>query len=55
MVALSGYYSPLYDRALKSWKSHKFELPNNAGETKTKERRTEVLWLNSACERFALS
>jgi DNA adenine methylase len=55
MIVLSGYRSALYDRALKSWESHEIELPNNAGQGRTKQRRTEVLWLNPACERFALS
>jgi DNA adenine methylase len=55
MIVLSGYSSTLYDRALASWERHEFELPNHSGQTKTKERRTEVLWLNPACQRFALS
>jgi DNA adenine methylase len=55
MVILSGYRSALYDHALVSWERHEFEKPNNAGQGKTKERRTEVLWLNPACERFVLA
>jgi DNA adenine methylase len=55
MVILSGYRSALYDHALASWERHEIEKPNNAGQGKTKERRTEVLWLNPACERFVLA
>lgn len=41
MVLLSGYPTPIYDRALRSW--HRIErraLADGAAE------RTEVLWLN---------
>jgi DNA adenine methylase len=55
MVILSGYRSSLYDHALASWERHEIEKPNNAGQGKTKERRTEVLWLSPGCERFVLS
>jgi DNA adenine methylase len=55
MVVLSGYLSPLYYRALASWERHEFELPNHSGQGRIKHRRTEVLWLNPAGERFALS
>jgi DNA adenine methylase len=51
MVILSGYPSALYDHALASWERHEVEMANHSGQTKTKERRTEVLWLNPACER----
>jgi DNA adenine methylase len=55
MVIISGYRSALYDRALAPWERHELEMPNHSGQGKTKERRTEVLWLNPACERFSLS
>jgi DNA adenine methylase len=45
-VMLSGYPSPLYDAALRQWKRHDFELPNNAAGGETKRRMTEVLWCN---------
>jgi DNA adenine methylase len=45
-VMLSGYASPLYDSALKGWKRHTFDLPNNAAGGETKRRMTEVVWCN---------
>jgi len=45
-VMLSGYPSALYDSALKNWRRHTFELPNNAAGGETKRRMTEVLWCN---------
>ncbi|HME59345.1 MAG TPA: hypothetical protein VKF63_13460, partial [Terracidiphilus sp.] len=54
MVVLSGYSHPMYDTALRGWDRRTFDMPNNAGQGKTKQRRTEVLWLNPACERFRL-
>jgi DNA adenine methylase len=55
MVILSGYHNRLYDDALESWKHHEFRMPNHAGQTKVKTRRVEVLWMNPACGRFALT
>jgi DNA adenine methylase len=54
MVALSGYRSELYDHALQCWERHEIERPNDSGQGKTKQRRTEVIWLNPACDRFRL-
>jgi DNA adenine methylase len=54
MVLLSGYACPLYEHSLKSWERHEFEMPNNAGQTRVKTRRVEVLWMNPACDRFEL-
>jgi DNA adenine methylase len=54
MVVLSGYHNPLYDHALREWERHEFERPNDSGQTKVKSRRTEVLWLNLACDGFRL-
>lgn len=45
-VIISGYASPLYNRALKGWKVKKKNVPNNSGQGKTKERRLEVIWMN---------
>jgi len=45
-VVLSGYPSELYDRSLRSWNRHTFDLPNNAASGKEKRRETEVLWCN---------
>jgi DNA adenine methylase len=55
MVVLSGYPSSLYDQSLRSWERHEFGMPNHSGQTKVKQRRTEVIWMNQACDRFALS
>jgi DNA adenine methylase len=53
MVVLSGYANPLYDRMLAGWERVEFELPNNSGQGRTKQRRTEVLWLNPNCVRHS--
>lgn len=45
-VIISGYTCPLYNRTLKGWKVKKKNVPNNAGQTKTKERRIETIWMN---------
>lgn len=46
MVMLSGYAHPLYEEALKGWR--RLETPARA---QTNVPRTEVLWLNRACQR----
>jgi DNA adenine methylase len=46
MVALSGYGNPLYDDALRGWRRVEFDLPNHSSQSKAKERRVEVLWVN---------
>jgi DNA adenine methylase len=51
MVIISGYPSRLYDEALVGWERVKFNMPNHAGQGRTKQRRTEVLWLNPQCRR----
>jgi DNA adenine methylase len=43
---LSGYPSELYDRTLKGWARHPFDLPNNAAGGRVKRTMTEVLWCN---------
>lgn len=45
-VIISGYSSPLYNRNLKNWKCKKKNVANHSSQSKTKERRLEVLWMN---------
>jgi DNA adenine methylase len=45
-VVISGYHCPLYDRALRDWDRHEFDMPNHSGQGKTKQHRVEVLWSN---------
>lgn len=45
---LSGYRSQIYDEAADAygWRRVDFDLPNNASSKKTKERKTESVWMN---------
>lgn len=45
---LSGYRSDLYDfyADMYGWRRVDFDLPNNASGSKSKERKTECLWMN---------
>ena len=54
MVVLSGYRSAIYDAALEGWERHEFHMANHSGQTRRKNRRVEVVWLNPACDRFEL-
>jgi len=45
-VVLSGYMSNLYKGLYKNWKLIQKDMPNHSGQTKTKQRRVECLWLN---------
>jgi DNA adenine methylase len=45
-VVVSGYPSPLYDARLAGWRRIVFEMPNHAGQGKSKQRRQEVIWIN---------
>ena len=45
-VVLSGYPSPLYDARLAGWRRIVFEMPNHAGQGRSKQRREEVIWIN---------
>jgi site-specific DNA-adenine methylase len=45
-AAISGYRCDEYDRWLRDWRRFDFEMPNNAGQTRRKQRRTESLWVN---------
>lgn len=45
-VMLSGYYSPLYTKLYKGWNMELKDMPNHSSQSKNKERRIEVLWMN---------
>jgi DNA adenine methylase len=45
-VILSGYPCELYDEVLHDWTRRTREVANHASAEKTKDRETEVLWLN---------
>lgn len=45
-VIISGYSAPLYNRTLKGWKCKKKTVANHSGQSKTKERRIECIWMN---------
>ena len=45
-AAISGYRSAEYDRWLRDWRRFDFDMPNNAGQSRRKQRRTESLWIN---------
>lgn len=44
-VVLSGYRSGLYDDLLAGWRRVEFSIANHSGQGKSKQRRTECLWL----------
>jgi len=45
-ILLSSYANPLYEKRLKEWNRHVFDLPNNASHGKVKERKQEVVYAN---------
>jgi len=45
-VLISGYPCELYDRALREWQRHEFDVPNHAAGGKSKRRMKEVVWVN---------
>jgi DNA adenine methylase len=45
-AAISGYRCPAYDRWLDDWRRFDFDMPNNSGQGRRKQRRTESLWVN---------
>jgi DNA adenine methylase len=45
-VILSGYHNPLYDEMLAGWRVAERLIDNKSGSGKTKQMRTEVLWMN---------
>ena len=52
MIVLSGYRSALYDRALSGWERHETELPNHSGQGRSKQRRTESVWMNAVASKL---
>jgi DNA adenine methylase len=48
-VVISGYANKLYDHALRGWERHEIDMPNHSSQSKCKQRRIEILWLNPAC------
>lgn len=49
---LSGYMSDLYQdfATIFGWERHELPVPNNAASGKTKQKKTECLWLNYSTE-----
>lgn len=45
-IFISGYDSELYQEYLSGWKIHSFDRPSDAGQTKKKSRRVEMVWEN---------
>ena len=45
-VVLSGYPSPLYEELYSGWRTVQFDIANHAAGGKSKERKTEMLWMN---------
>lgn len=45
-AAISGYRCDEYDDWLRDWRRIEFDVANNAGQNKKKQRRREVLWCN---------
>ena len=45
-VMLSGYPSDLYDRELRGWTRHDFQIDNKAAGGECKRVMTEVVWTN---------
>jgi DNA adenine methylase len=45
-VVLSGYPSALYEELYSGWRTDSFDIANHAAGGKSKERKTEMLWMN---------
>jgi site-specific DNA-adenine methylase len=45
-AAISGYRCGEYDQWLSGWRRFDFDMPNNAGQTRRKQRRLDSLWIN---------
>jgi DNA adenine methylase len=45
-AAISGYRCPDYDHWLHDWQRIDFDMPNNSGQGRKKQRRIESLWIN---------
>lgn len=49
MIALSGYDCPEYNEWYSTWEKHTFGVMCSMSSGRTKQRRTECIWLNPAC------
>jgi DNA adenine methylase len=47
-VCISGYDNPLYNQYLRDWHRVEWNLANHSSQTKQKQRRIEVMWINSS-------
>lgn len=45
-ILISGYDCQAYRSWFYSWRRFEIPMPNHSGQTKQKERRTEILWCN---------
>lgn len=45
-AVISGYWHPLYRRLYQGWRCLKKEIANHSGQSKTKTRRIECIWVN---------
>jgi site-specific DNA-adenine methylase len=47
-IMISGYDSKMYRTHLdkRGWRRVEFEVPNNSGQGKTKQRRLEIVWIS---------
>ncbi len=45
-AAISGYRCSDYDRWLHDWRRVDFDMPNNSGQGRRKQRRCESIWIN---------
>jgi DNA adenine methylase len=50
-ILISGYPSPLYEKYLKGWKMNCRPIANHSSQSKQKEKRIEVLWMNYKLEK----
>ncbi len=45
-VMLCGYMSDMYSQHLSGWRTAHWDMANHAGQGKSKNRRTEYVWMN---------
>ncbi len=43
---VSSYENPIYNELLEYWRIERKEMPNHSGQGKTKQKRTEALYIN---------